>query len=332
MSDEAYHRMMTGEGLTYAERQREQVHCGEEGCPAVMQRSSRVKHWRHQHGKEDTEWATGEVHREAAGGERYESNSPPGEEYLQCPYDGCPAAPRGNAALRNHWNIRHPYDFLAILSEGPEPWDQCHLCGTHVTYLQLNGRHLGSVHCEEGIERRKNRVLARQICHANAVTFTANGVPLDRVHNFCYLGRPASANNGDWPALYKNVKKAKAKWGQIARPLIKTGVRVRLVGMFYKAIVQNVLLYGCETWVITPDMMGVLESFHHRTARRIAKMMPYLRHGVWVYPDKGEAMKRAGLYSMESYVRKRQNTVAQYIATRPIYQLCCAAEPPPTNM
>ena len=32
---------------------------------------------------------------------------------------------------------------------------------------------------------------------------------------------------------------------------------------------------------------------------------------------------------MEHYIRKRQNTIAQYIATRPIHDLCLAAEPPP---
>jgi len=35
---------------------------------------------------------------------------------------------------------------------------------------------------------------------------------------------------------------------------------------FYKAVVQAVLLYGCESWVLTDKVWKVLESFHNRAA------------------------------------------------------------------
>ena len=31
-----------------------------------------------------------------------------------------------------------------------------------------------------------------------------------------------------------------------------------------------VLLYGCESWVVTGAIMKVLEGFHHRVAQRLA--------------------------------------------------------------
>ena len=37
-------------------------------------------------------------------------------------------------------------------------------------------------------------------------------------------------------------------------------------------------------------------------------------------------MAGAGLHEVETYVYRRQNTVAQYIATRPIMDLCLAAK------
>ena len=40
-------------------------------------------------------------------------------------------------------------------------------------------------------------------------------------------------------------------------------------------------------------------------------------------------MVGAGLQDMETYVSGRQNTVAQYIATRPIMELCLAAKQKP---
>ena len=92
-------------------------------------------------------------------------------------------------------------------------------------------------------------------------TVSACGAELDRVEHFCYLGRVLECYNSDWPALWKNLQKAKHKWALISRPLIKTGVSPRIVGMFYKAIVQAIfLLYGSETWVVTPPMLQVLDS------------------------------------------------------------------------
>ena len=36
-----------------------------------------------------------------------------------------------------------------------------------------------------------------------------------------------------------------------------------------KAVVQTVLFYGIESWVITYEMMKVLEGFHHLISRGI---------------------------------------------------------------
>ena len=40
------------------------------------------------------------------------------------------------------------------------------------------------------------------------------------------------------------------------------GSTVRAQGMMYKAVVQLVLLYGSESWVVTRAMVKVLEGFH----------------------------------------------------------------------
>jgi hypothetical protein len=115
---------------------------------------------------------------------------------------------------------------------------------------------------------------------------------------FCYLGRVLAANNSDWPALYKNLKKAQAKWALVSRPLLKTGVSIRHVGYFYKAVVQAVLLYGSETWTITPRMLQTLNGFHHRMARRISGLMPTRQaDDTWYYPPIEQALEAAGLYS-----------------------------------
>ena len=42
--------------------------------------------------------------------------------------------------------------------------------------------------------------------------------------------------------------------------------------MMYKTVVQVVLLYGSEIWVVMEATMTVLECFHYSIARRIMGM------------------------------------------------------------
>ena len=58
----------------------------------------------------------------------------------------------------------------------------------------------------------------------------------------------------------------------IARFLERTVSMVRFQGEMYKAMVHLVLLYGSKSWVVTVEVLKVLEGFHHQAARRIMGM------------------------------------------------------------
>ena len=96
--------------------------------------------------------------------------------------------------------------------------------------------------------------------------------------------------------------------------------------MFYKALAQSVLLYGCETWDLTSTTLLALRGFHHRVARRITGMLPALQDGEWVTPPAGEALRAAGMHSIDEYITVRQRTIVEKVATRPIMQLCNSTE------
>jgi hypothetical protein len=83
--------------------------------------------------------------------------------------------------------------------------------------------------------------------------------------------------------------------------------------MFYRAIVQTVLLFSSETWVVTPTLLQSLESFHHAIDRRISGKRATLdvRTGVWKWPPIAEAMELAGLKPIAEYIRIRQDTTSQ---------------------
>eukprot|EP00978_Attheya_sp_CCMP212_P044431 scaffold310270_cov55-Attheya_sp.AAC.1 len=77
-------------------------------------------------------------------------------------------------------------------------------------------------------------------------------------------------------------------------------------------------------------MLQALEGFHRRVAHRIAGKQPYFCRETdeWIYPPIEKALEEVGLWPIKKYTEKRQNTVADYVAMRPIFELCTEAEWP----
>jgi hypothetical protein len=99
--------------------------------------------------------------------------------------------------------------------------------------------------------------------------------------------------------------------------------------MFYKATVHVVLLYGSESWNLTPSLLKWLEGFHVKAAWRMAavnKLQKDAATDTWTYPVTEEVLEEVGLHSMEHYICVRRDTITQYIATRPMLELCQGAE------
>ena len=59
--------------------------------------------------------------------------------------------------------------------------------------------------------------------------------------------------------------------------------------MVYATLVQAVLIYVSETWVIFPRIGKTLGGFHHRVVRILTGRHPKRRlYGTWYYPPTGE--------------------------------------------
>ena len=112
--------------------------------------------------------------------------------------------------------------------------------------------------------------------------FEAYGEPLENVTTFRYLGRVLTAGGDDWIAVVGNLGKAQKSWGRLSQILIREGADPKVSGKFYKAVAQAVLLFGAETWVLTPRMERDLDCFQHRVPRRITGRQPRRRgYGSW---------------------------------------------------
>ena len=95
---------------------------------------------------------------------------------------------------------------------------------------------------------------------------------------------------------------------------------------FYIAVTQQGLLFGAETWVLTRKMESALDAFKGSVARTLTgRHNRRGRDGPWFYPSLAGLMKEAGIVRILTSILRRQNAVAQFIATRPILDLCKGA-------
>ena len=89
--------------------------------------------------------------------------------------------------------------------------------------------------------------------------------------------------------------KSRKSWTWMARILRWNGASPQVLGVFFKAVVQAVIQFGSETWVMTPCMGRVLGIFLHRVGRQIIRRQPKRREdGFWDYPPLETEMEEAG--------------------------------------
>ena len=147
---------------------------------------------------------------------------------------------------------------------------------------------------------------------ANLPTFYIEGVEIEHVDSFTYLGREITSSDDDFPACLQNLAKAKAKWGALSRVLKWEGALAWYRSQIYLIVVSTVLLYGSEAWVVTDRMKRVLEAFHHGCAWHITrKYIHRVSDGeggdkFWVYPSTAMVLKEAHLKPIMDYITERR--------------------------
>ena len=93
---------------------------------------------------------------------------------------------------------------------------------------------------------------------------------------------------------------------------------------FYVAIVQAVLLYGSESWTLSPALLARLEGFYiHSCSWMCEKNVPVRGSGgSWDYPRLGRVLRECGLWPIEVYIRRHHATIAEHIVCHPIFAEC----------
>ena len=166
--------------------------------------------------------------------------------------------------------------------------------------------------CKKGAESKRQRMAEAELRDSTERALEAYGKPLEMVSTFKYLGWVMTAGYDDWPAVAGNLVKARNIWGRLSHILSREGADKRVSGNFFKAVVQAVLLFGAETWVLKPRIEKALESFMHGDVRRITTKKPWIGgDGKWTYSPLKEDIREAGFEGIRKAITSRQNTVAQ---------------------
>ena len=338
MSTRAYNRKITGDGPTFQDRAATKVTCI--NCGTQVYRQS-LK--RHQTSKKcrvasATYVPPSPIVRRVAEEQpdptpvldpkEYNVSIPygtGGNMDIPCPVPGCvfklvAERPSKRSALRGHFATRHMEDTIIIQEEGILP--KCSHCGISGRQVETE-KHWMSKACQQLSAKRKKFFEVKEKEHIWDVNFTVDNNPIQRVNQFKYLGRILDSADDDTHAALRQLDRARARWGRIAKVLTAEGATPKVMGKFYKAVVQTVLLYGSESWTISDNMMKRLRSFHTRIARYICrKHICPLEDGSWFYPSTDEVLESAGLETIDEYIRRRRETIGKYIENRPIFRKC----------
>ena len=145
-------------------------------------------------------------------------------------------------------------------------------------------------------KKTKTMVISRDLTQrpyteAGTVNITVEGVPVEQVSDFTYLGSVISADGTIEKELNTRIGKAHTAFRTLHRIWYNRNIKTSTKVEIYRAAVLTVLLYGCEAWTTTQALERRLKAFHQRCLRKIL-------HVRW-NPDKhvsnAEVLERAGI-------------------------------------
>ena len=183
--------------------------------------------------------------------------------------EGCPVRSGTRTAMRVHLWRRNLRDVVIILEEGNLPQSRFPRCDMLVPGRSLNVRHKSTAMCRSGAEKKRRQLAEEEVRDSAEMAFEVYGEQLQAVPSFKYLERILTEGEDDWPTVAGNLGKARKSWVRLQGILSMEGATKRVLGNFFKAVVQQVLLFGAETWVVSPRMERALSAFIRGAARRL---------------------------------------------------------------
>ena len=129
---------------------------------------------------------------------------------------------------------------------------------------------------------------------------SANGVEVEEIENFKYLGSYISANGSIDMEISTRLAMAAQAFNKLGKIWKSSSLQLRTKLKLYKSNVRSVLLYAAETWKTNTKIEGRLRGFEGRCLRRI------LRIGWEDHISNIEVHQRTGISFIIDEIMKRR--------------------------
>ena len=131
-------------------------------------------------------------------------------------------------------------------------------------------------------------------------SLNVNGIVLQEVQDFCYLGDVVDSEASAEGAVRTRIAASWTKWRELASLLTNKGIPLKCRAHVYEMCVRSVLIYGAETWPLSLRLVELLRSTDRRMLRYMAKVR--LKDKV----TSEEVARRCGLPELPVRLRQRR--------------------------
>ncbi len=156
--------------------------------------------------------------------------------------------------------------------------------------------------------------------------FSIHDQVLEHVDVFKYLGRLLSQDDDDIQAIRTQIRKARTTWARVSNVLRAQNAPPWISAKFYKMVVQSLLLYGSETWVISKLVLARLEisisERHTRWQNTMCLSVARIKGGPIPSPKLEDVLEECKLCTIVEYIKKRRDTIAVYMVEHSIFCDC----------
>lgn len=101
---------------------------------------------------------------------------------------------------------------------------------------------------------------------------TVENEQIGGVNTFCYLGSYITKDGGADINVQQRIQKARQAYGMLNNIWKSSHISRNLKLRIFRSNVLSILLYGCETWKVTNNIVIKLQAFVNRCLRRIIKV------------------------------------------------------------
>ena len=116
----------------------------------------------------------------------------------------------------------------------------------------------------------------RRLQQADRLSVECEGEKLENVYNFLYLGSDFAADGNQEDDIKRRKALATARCGRLRHIFDSEKLSLDLKLRLYKAAVCSVLIYGCESWILTDKTRRSINNINSLLLSRITGNAPQI--------------------------------------------------------